>query len=94
MRKKGLQRRLKLLTIILICFVGWAGVTFWNQSGQLEAKLSQLADLEEKLAEVKKVNEGYQQEISRLNDPEYIEQRLRKDLHYTKDEEILFIQTR
>ena len=62
-----------------------------DQLHVLEQQSTRLLNLEQERAEALKENAKYKQEISRLNDPEYIEQRLRKDLHMTKEGEILFI---
>lgn len=70
--------------ITLLCFMTWAGITFLNQSGKVNAKISQLALLESKLAETKKLNENYKKDIKRLHDDEYIEQKVRKDYHMTR----------
>ncbi len=75
----GTRKRLRLLTIALAGFMGWAGVTFWSQLDRLEAKAAELSVLESKLAAAKKTNEEYKRQIDRLNDPEYIEQRVRED---------------
>lgn len=56
--------------------------------------MEQLVTLEEQLAELKAENEAYRKEIERLHDPEYIEQRLRKDYMMSRDGETLFIRTR
>jgi cell division protein DivIC len=91
---KGTRRRLRLLMVIVLCFMGWAGVTLWDQIDKVEAKKSKLEIMESKLEEAQNKNEIYQHEIIRLNDPEYLEQLIRKDLNMTKDGETLFIQTR
>lgn len=91
---KAAKRRIRLILIALLLFLGWAGTTLFEQSRQLDDQLAQLAVLEKGLAEVKQQNEQYRQEVERLNDPEYIEQRIRKDLHMVKEGETLFIRTR
>jgi cell division protein DivIC len=90
---KGTRRRLRLLMVVVLCFMGWAAFTLWDQLDQVNAKTSELKMLESKLVETQAENEAYHKEIERLNDPEYIEQRIRKDLNMTKDGETLFIQT-
>ncbi len=88
---KGKRRRLRLLMLALIGFLCWAGLTLWNQEGRLNLKFSQLSVLEGKLETSKKANQKLKLEITRLNDPEYIEQRARKDYHMTRPGETLFI---
>lgn len=87
---KGTKRRLRILTVLLISFMGWAGVTIWDQFGKLHAKSSEVEALEQQLAEVKKVNEDTKREIARLHDKEYIEQKIRKDLNLSKPGETIF----
>lgn len=87
----GVRRRMRVLMFTLLCFMVWASITIWNQSGKVNAKLSKLAVFEHQLAETQKVNEEYKKEVTRLRDPEYIEQRARKDFQMTKDGETLFI---
>lgn len=91
---KGTRRRMRLLMAILLCFMGWAAVTLWDQMDKVDAKDSQLQHLENKLMETQKLHTEFQNEVERLNDPEYIEQRIYKDLQMTKDGETLFIQTK
>lgn len=91
---KGTRRRLRLLFFVMLCFMGWAGLTLWDQFGTFNTKAAKLAELEAKLAVVKEQNEQYKLQLIRLEDPEYIEQLLRKELHMTKEGETLFIETK
>jgi len=77
--------------VVVLCFVGWAGVTFWNQADLISDKVDRMLVMEQKLAETKKVNERLKLEITRLNDDEYIEQKARKDFQMVGDGETLFI---
>lgn len=88
---KGVFRRRRLVMLALACFLSWAGVTMWNQVGKLSDRSEKVQALEQKLAEVQQVNEAYRFEIVRWDDPEYVEQQIRKELHYGKEGEILFI---
>lgn len=89
-KNKASHRRLRLLMIAVICFLVWAGLTLWNQMGLMKVKAEQLASMEYKLKEIKELNEGYNLEVIRLNDSEYIEQKIRKDYHYTRNGETMF----
>src|SRR5690554_6780688 len=91
---KGARRRMRLLMVALVFFMGWAAVTLWDQMDKVDAKNSELEILESQLSEVQNKNQEFQTEIDRLHDPEYIEQRIRKDLQMTREGEILFFQTR
>ncbi|MFK7696869.1 septum formation initiator family protein [Paenibacillus sp. HJGM_3] len=87
---KGSRRRVRLLLITLFGFLAWAGVIAWNQQARLDAKSAQASELDTKLTETKKLNADYKKEVERLNDPEYILQKIRKEYHYTKPGETLF----
>ena len=88
---KGTKRRLRLLFMAMLVFLGWAVFTFWKQTDDVNEKLSKLVILEDKLSKTKEVNAQYKQEITRLNDSEYIEQRVRKDFQMTRPGETLYI---
>lgn len=92
-RYKGTRRRLRLLMVFMVCFMGWAGLTLWGQTDQVHSKNKTLQSMEEKLAQAIKENEAYHRELLRLEDPEYLEQLIRKGLNMTKPEETMFIQT-
>lgn len=87
---KGSQRRVRFLMVLLLFFMAWAGVTMWDQFGKLHAKSSVVKDLELQLADAKKLNEDTKREVARLHDKEYIEQKIRKELHYVKPGETIF----
>jgi cell division protein DivIC len=87
---KGSKRRLRLLMILMLCFMSWAGVTIFSQFGKLHAKSLSVKELHTQLADAKKANADTKREITRLNDKEYIEQKIRHDLHYTKPGETIF----
>jgi len=72
------------------CFLLWAVYNIWGQAEKLSAKAMQLSEMEAKLQEVRAEHEAHQLEITRLNDSEYIEQRIRKDYHYTRSGETMF----
>jgi cell division protein DivIC len=87
---KSSYRRRRLVMIILGCFLSWAGVTLWNQISKIQDRGAKVSALEEKLKVTQQTNEETKREIVRLNDPEYIEQKIRKELHYVKQGETLF----
>jgi cell division protein DivIC len=89
-RSTASQRRSRLWMFGVCCFLAWAGFNLWDQGAQHSAKAEQLAEMEAKLGQVKAQNEAYQLEVTRLNDSEYIEQKIRKDYHYTRDGETMF----
>jgi cell division protein DivIC len=91
---RGRRNRLRLLYIFLFAFMTWAGMTLWDQLGQVQAKKAELERALARLQETQEQNEQYKLEIIRLHDPEYIEQLLRRELHMTKEGETLFIETK
>ncbi|RKN65784.1 septum formation initiator family protein [Paenibacillus ginsengarvi] len=74
----------------MVGFMTWAALILWNQQGRLGVKAAQVDELTQKHVETVKLNEGYKKEIERLNDPEYILQKIRKEYHYSKPGETLF----
>ncbi|GIP36346.1 septum formation initiator family protein [Paenibacillus sp. J2TS4] len=86
----GARRRIRLLMIAVFCVLIWACVTVWDQSDKLAENSEKLAVLETKLAEVEKLNEESKKELSRLNDPEYKEEKARKDLQVAREGETIF----
>ncbi|GAB2718742.1 septum formation initiator family protein [Paenibacillus thermoaerophilus] len=90
-RRKKVHRRFVLM--FMACFLGWAGITCWNQFGQLKAKAAEVAEMEAKLEEVRQQNETYKQDIARLSDDEYLEQWIRSQYHYAKPGETVYYKT-
>ena len=76
--------------MIVLIFVVWALTTAFKQADLVKSKQLQLSLLEEKLNKAKEDQERLQLEIIRLNDPEYIEQKARKDFQMVRDGETLF----
>ncbi|GFR38420.1 hypothetical protein PRECH8_17160 [Insulibacter thermoxylanivorax] len=87
---KGKKRRIRLFLTILLGFMVWAGFTIYDQYTLAQAKAEQLIETEQKLAEIRQLNAEYKREIERLKDPEYIEQRIYKDLQMKRDGETLY----
>jgi cell division protein DivIC len=87
---KGSKRRLRLLMILVACFMCWAAVTAFTQFGKLQARSLVVKNLNTQLEDAKKINADTKREITRLNDKEYIEQKIRQDLHFTKPGETIF----
>jgi cell division protein DivIC len=84
------QRRSRVWLFGVCCFLAWAGLNLWTQGERHSAKAQQLAEAEAKLEQITKQNEAYNLEVTRLSDREYIEQKIRKDYHYTRDGETMF----
>lgn len=75
----GARRRLKLLLIVVVLFMGWAGYTLLTQQHHTAQRSGQLQEVKAKLLNAQQQNDALQQEIKRLNDPEYIGQIARKE---------------
>ncbi|WP_159888032.1 FtsB family cell division protein [Paenibacillus puerhi] len=87
---KGSIRRRRLVMLVLTCFLSWAGVTLWNQVDKINDRKEKVRVLEQRKAEAQQVQDKAKREIARLNDPEYVEQIIRKELQYVKPGETLF----
>lgn len=74
----GARRRIMLWLAFMICFTGWAGYTFFNQSTQMADKSAKLQEIKVTKTETDQALEELKQEVSRLQDPEYIGQIARK----------------
>lgn len=84
------KRRMRIWMFGVCCFIAWGGYNVWSQGDQIAAKAEQLTEMEAKLKQVQVQHEAYKLEVTRLNDSEYIEQKIRKDYHYTRDGETMF----
>ncbi|MDR6885158.1 cell division protein DivIC [Bacillus sp. 3255] len=80
----GSKRRLRFLLIFVLCFMSWAAVNIWGQFAKLHEKRDAVANIEQQLADAKKVKEQTQKEIARLHNDEYLDQIIRRDFHYSK----------
>lgn len=89
-QNKGSYRRKRMALMIMVGFIVWGGVTIWDQLEKSRVKAAQLAVLQDKLEEVIVLNGKLHHEVSRLNDDEYIEQKIRTELHYAKPDETIF----
>jgi cell division protein DivIC len=84
------KRRIRLLMMVFVCFLFWAGLTLWDQYEKISAKATQLEVLSHSLEETREQNARFQLQVIRLNDIEYIEQKVRKEYGYTRNGETLF----
>ncbi|WP_042171276.1 FtsB family cell division protein [Paenibacillus gorillae] len=83
----GSRRRIRIWGMACVLFMCWAAYTFigqWNEQKVMETKLSAA---QKQLEETTVQTKGLQQQIERLNDPEYIEQLATKDQGMVKDGE-------
>lgn len=91
--RTGMRRRIRTVLVMVMAVTVWGGIQWFEQHQEVQAKVQQLELLQQKLEATKKLNEQYKLDIMRMEDPEYIEQLLRKELHMTKEGEKLFIKT-
>jgi cell division protein DivIC len=87
--KSQLRRRRLYLTIIGGVSL-WAIFAFWDQSGAMKEKKAEMGALLQRLEEVRAEHDAYQSEVTRLQDPEYIEQKVRKDYGMTRPGDKVF----
>lgn len=86
---KASRRRIRLAAVAVIAVVAWAGATVWDQVGKLQERADKVDALEAKLAATQKINDDLKREITRLNNPEYREEKAR-ELHYSRQGETVF----
>ncbi|WP_309122870.1 septum formation initiator family protein [Paenibacillus sp.] len=87
--KSELRRRRLYFTIIGGVSL-WAIFAFWDQSGAMKEKKAEMGVLLQRLEEVRAEHDAYQSEVTRLQDPEYIEQKVRKDFGMTRPGDKVF----
>lgn len=75
----GSKRRVKLWMMFIVLFMCWAAYTFLGQLKQHDATQLRLTTVQKQLEETTQQTQQLQQQIDRLNDPEYIEQLATKD---------------
>ncbi|WP_373231985.1 septum formation initiator family protein [Cohnella sp.] len=75
----GARRRLKLLLVVIVLFMCWAVYILFTQHLQISDRSGQLQESKKKLTDAETKSQILQQEIARLNDPEYISQIARKE---------------
>lgn len=86
----GTRKRMRIAAAVVFALIVWAGVTLWGQNQKFHERSDRIGELNAKLAETKKINEGLKRELERWNDPEYREEKGRNDLHLSKPGETVF----
>ena len=87
---KGARRRRRLFLTLVGGFSLWAIVALWDQTFAMNEKRAELEQLQQRLNQIKAENEAYQAEVTRLQDPEYIEQKVRKDFGMSRPGDKVF----
>ncbi|KQO14131.1 septum formation initiator family protein [Paenibacillus algorifonticola] len=83
----GSKRRIKMWMMFIVLFMGWAAYTFFGQIQQQNATELRLAAVMKQKEEATNQAQQLQQEIERLNDPEYIAQLATKGQGMVKEGE-------
>lgn len=91
-RNKGARRRRRLYLSFVCVFSVWACISLWDQTRTMLEQQSEMNELKMRLEEVQAAHETLRLEVTRLQDPEYIEQKVRKDFGYVRDGDILLEQ--
>lgn len=87
---KGSKRRKRILAFCVVAFLTWALPTFIAQWSKLNQKSAEMLALQQQLDQLKQTNEQTKRDVARLNDKEYIEQKIRTELHWYKPGETVF----
>ncbi|WP_346779435.1 FtsB family cell division protein [Paenibacillus brevis] len=87
-KSAGARRRIRLWMTFMALFIGWAGYTYMDQSGEIGVKASQLAERMTVKSENEQVLVQLKYELNRLKDPEYIGQMAMKKYGLYKPGEI------
>lgn len=85
------KRRLRLVLLVMLLISVWTGYTIFVQSSSLAAKEEELNKLKQQAMAVKQKNAELTYKESRLNDKEYIAELARKNLYFSKPDEIIFV---
>lgn len=88
-RNRSARKRLRIVPLVFLGLLFWAIPNAWAQMGKFDEKSTRIGELNTKLAETKKINEEMKREVARLNDPEYREEKMRKQ-GYAKTGETVF----
>lgn len=86
---KGAKRRLLCLFsifILLISYVSYTSVTYWKQ---IFANNKERKELEEKYKELLTDKEILEEDVVKLQDPEYVAKYAREKYLYSKDGELI-----
>lgn len=86
---KGAKRRLLCLFsifILLISYVSYTSVTYWKQ---ILANNKEKKELEEKYKELLSDKEILEEDVVKLQDPEYVAKYAREKYLYSKDGELI-----
>lgn len=84
------RKRVRMVMVGILGLTLWAGFTAWGQMQQSAETSQRLEVLKAKAEETTDVNNKLKRELERMSDPEYREERIRKDNHMFKQGETVF----
>lgn len=89
-RRRGLYRRLTAFGILVLLAAVLIASSIYSQTSALNMKESKKEKLAEELKAIKDKKAELKDEITKLNDEEYVLELARRDLYLSKDNEIIF----
>lgn len=84
------RKRIRLVTLGVLALSLWAGGTAWGQMKKSDETAERIEALNAKLGATAEANAKLKREVERMSDPEYLEERIRKDNHMYKEGETVF----
>jgi cell division protein DivIC len=87
---KGAKRRKRALYFCVLFFLVWAVPTFFTQWSKLNVKAAEMQALQGQLSQLQQTNEQMKREVERLNDKEYVQQKIRTEIHWYMPGETIF----
>ncbi|OEH92642.1 FtsB family cell division protein [Bacillus solimangrovi] len=89
-RTKMLKRRLIMFAAFVLVVTVMMTVTFMTQSKAIGKKELEKENLEKKLALLQKEEVSLKEEITKLNDVDYIKKLARRDYFFSEEGEVIF----
>ncbi|MDF2926303.1 MAG: septum formation initiator [Paenibacillaceae bacterium] len=84
------RKRIRLVTVGVLALSLWAGATAWTQMKKTAETAERIDVLNAKLMQTTELNTKLKREVERLSDPEYLQERIRKDNHMFMQGETVF----
>lgn len=89
--KNKQKRRIRLVMLVMVAISIWTGYTMYVQSSSLAQKEEELNKLKQEAVEIKQEQAELTYKAGRLHDKEYIAELARKNLYFSKPDEIIFV---
>ncbi|GGK33569.1 cell division protein DIVIC [Caldalkalibacillus thermarum] len=87
---KARRRRMQAVGLLLVLFLTWAGLKWWDQQQMLQEMEAELNLLQVQVEEARMRQAELKTEINRLHDPEYIAEIARRDYFLSREGETIF----